>query len=215
MLRSSHGNAKWTWSPHEFAKECTDWRSFRHLTYDGIRSYVISAMESVKHTAPTIGEEGREARVYFDFRYPGSPRSVQEEIEILRREGLVTTYPWLGFYSRVTARGVDALVAPGVLWSKSPQESVITFMLAWRLGVSCVLCGEVSAGRGALTVDRRLADLWWAGDWCRMPEASDWNHRPFGRERVFLNPLCEGCVATNAYNPIQKMFTEMKEKLRR
>lgn len=195
------------WSPHGFAEECAGWRRFRHLTYQGIRSYVVSVMESVKDTAPALGERGREARLYYDFfRFPGSSYGIEEELDVLRREGLVSPAPWLRCFLRVAAGGLDHMINPGTLWAKSPEESIITFKIGRRLGVSCYLCGIVSRGRDALTTDRRLAEAWHTGP--GEPPRESWRGAT-----AFLRPLCEGCMTPDAYDPIVKMFREMRERL--
>ena len=203
MLRSHHGSAIWTHSPHELAKECAGWRSFRHLTYDSIRSYVVFSIESAERCGLSA--------IYWDDLYCRTSLflSTQKLLATLQHEGIVTTEPLL--QSLLHKKRL-----PGIHWSEAPHRSLITFKIALRLGVSCYLCGTISRGLKALTTDRRLASAWWKKTWL-LPVASGlrifdyWDDR--GEDTFFLNPLCKNCMTSDAYQPVQKMFREMRKAI--
>lgn len=106
---------------------------------------------------------------------------------------------------------------PYTSWSLDPEHSRNTRVLAWRLGVSCYLCGKVSRAREAFTNNWEVAQVWDLSgrgypSRYRLPHGW-WKHN--GREEgdVYLSPLCSDCMSPDACRPISKMFREMREKL--
>ena len=239
VLRSYHHSAKWTHSPHEFAEECSRWRGFRHLTYEGIRSYLVHLWNDHKK-AETRGYKEQFQTLYRGHHVEQTRAEfLHGEILAAKREGFVydpSSYCYSGdkpttvlqaYLHEAIRYGFDTPYRgrpfypsiPWSEWSLEPQESENTRGLAWRLGVSCYLCGVVSYGRDAFTNDKELGRAWnieapgWFPPRFHLPYKWRFNHTN-DTDDVFLNPLCENCISSDAYRPIPKMFREMNEKLK-
>ena len=188
MIRSYYVSAKWTHSPHELAKEYTNWRCFRHLTYWGIRSYLLGAF-GYGHHSRLRSKFGRSYHYQLDIgTYPpdcgenGWPGWVHAYCKTLRHEGL---YDYVPLQKRLKMVGVTS-------WEENDRNSHFRNKIAFRLGTSCVLCGAIQRGHDALTDRRRTLD--WLG-LSFLP--GGWVPRDLlvgnGFPRLMPNPLCSGC----------------------
>lgn len=177
VIRSQHATAKWIYSPHELAKAYAGWRCFRHLTYNGIRSFLLADGSRLwafgKHYRDQLDDSLDLSEAQWIHRYH----------QMLRREGLFN-------YRR---RAIEWRFVQITSWEESPLCSTYRNRIPFRLGTSCVLCGKIQRGDDALT-ERRRAVEWLGFDYLH----GAWVPTSLLRGRrnvpwLVPNPLCPEC----------------------
>lgn len=206
--RSTHHAAKWVCSPHELAETYAGWRCFRHLTYAGIRSYLLGETGFGGRSGLSCSF-GKHYTAHFHMN---DLDRFHETTKDLRREGSLLSvkvrrtpaHPIADPLMRVPPYYVRALSA----WEEIPTESEYRNKIAVRLGTSCVLCGLVQRGLDALTEGQRAVE-WLGFDW--LPESrtplTDRCFRNGHPKKLYPNPLCPECWSKHGEQrrPIHKI----------